>query len=129
ISLRRALARRGGGTETGVDEFLDPLPLIRLGDEQIPLRVHREVVRAVKLPGPVPGASEGADDLQRLSIEDVYQLVRPVVNEQECLLGVGGEADVPHRSASERVLGDHDFAYEAAVLPEHLQAIVRAVAD
>src|SRR5688572_23355202 len=108
-------------SETCKREFLHALSFVGLRDEQVTFRVHSEVVRAVELPGPPPRAAKGADDLERLSIEDIDELVRAVVDEQKRLARIAGEPDVPHRTASERLLRDNLFTHERAVFSEHLQ--------
>ena len=93
--------------------------------------------QAAKVPRVAILSNGLADDRKRSSRFDlevepvsgsIVERSRPVVDEQECLLRVGGEADVPDRSAAERVLRDHDLTNEAAVFREHLQAVVRSIA-
>src|SRR5262245_42332182 len=86
---KTALRRGRRCAEAGVAELLDPLALVGFGDEEIALRIHREVVRAIELPGPVARPAERADNLERLAIEDVHKLVRAVIDEQERLLRIG----------------------------------------
>src|SRR5262245_29357821 len=75
--------------QAGVAELLYSFAFIGFGDEEIALRVHREIVRAVELSGPVAVPSERAHDFKRLAIEDVDELVRAVVDEEIRLLRVG----------------------------------------
>ena len=75
------------------------------------------------------GAAEGAHHLQRFAIEDVDLLIRTVGHDEERLIRIDREADVPDRSAAERLLRDEGFLHERPVLAEHLHAIVRAIAD
>src|SRR5437762_1079325 len=112
--------------ETKMREFLDALPLVGLGDEEIAAGIDGEIVRAVELSSPVAGAAERADHCERLPIEHVDLLVGAVGHDQELLLRVGREADVPHRSAAERLLRNEDFTHEGSVLVEDLDAIVGA---
>ena len=73
--------------------------------------------------------TEGAHDLERLPVQHVDELIRAVVDEQKLLPRVDGKPHIPDRPAAERVLRNHLLANERAVLHEHLQPIVRAVAD
>src|SRR6266849_526567 len=79
-----------------VREFLQALPLVRLRDEQVALRIDGEVVGAVELSGPVAGTSEGAHHLEGIALEHMHLLVGAVGNEQELLTRIDGESDVPH---------------------------------
>src|SRR5688572_571328 len=103
------------GSETCKREFLHALSFVSLRDEQVTFRVHSEVVCPVELPGPTSGAAKGADDLERLSIEHIDELVRAVVDEQKRLARISREPGVPHRAASERLLRDNLFTHECAV--------------
>ena len=57
------------------------------------------------------------------------RFVLPVRHEDEALLGVARERDVPGRARGQRVLGEERLLHELAVRLEHLQAVVGAVAD
>ena len=59
-----------------------------LTDEEIAARVASHHVRAVELTRHVPVAAKCADDLERLTIEDVNQLVGAVVDVDELLLRI-----------------------------------------
>src|SRR5437870_10377377 len=112
-----------------VRELLHAFAFVRFGDEEVALRIDREVVRAVELAGPVPRPAEFTDHPQRLPLEDVDALIRAVGNDEKRLPRIGREADVPDRPAAEGLTGDHDLADERAILPKNLNAIVRAIAD
>src|SRR5436190_5133002 len=115
--------------QPSVRELLNPFAFVGLGDEEVALRIDGEIVGAVELPGPVAGATEGADDFQRLSAQNVHLLIGSVDDDEKRLLRIDREPDVPHRSAAERLLRDEHFLNEGAVLPKDLQAIVRTIAD
>src|SRR5215470_5547977 len=56
-------------------------------------------------------------------------IVLAVRRVQERLSAVGREVQIPHGAASQGGGGDQKLLHERAVLPEHLDAIVAAVAD
>ena len=51
-----------------------------------------------------------------------------VSHEQERLLGIPGERDVPDGAVAARVLRDDEFLHERAVALEHLDPVVGAIA-
>ena len=67
--------------------------------------------------------------LERAAIEHPDLLVVAVGDVQQALLLVGRERHVPHRSVAGGRLRDERFLHELAVLLEHLDAIVLAIAD
>src|SRR6185295_4185110 len=77
-SARRCTFRSSSSATGRVEEFLDALAFIGLGNKEVALRIDREVVRAVELSSPVSGAAEGAHHLERLPIEDIDLLIRAV---------------------------------------------------
>src|SRR5262245_21561714 len=87
--------------EPCVNELLHALTLVGLGHEEIAFRVHSQVVCAVELAGPVTMPAECTHDLECLPVEHVNELIGAVVDEHERLPWIGGEADVPYRSAPE----------------------------
>jgi hypothetical protein len=96
--------RLNAGAQPSVRELLHPLAFVRLGDEEVALRIDREIVGAVELARPSGRAAEGADNLQRLPAQDVDLLIGSVDDDEKRLFRIDGEPDVPHRSAAERVL-------------------------
>src|SRR5688500_5831989 len=74
--------------------------------------------------------ARGADHSERVPEPHPDLLVRPVdvVDDQERLRGIAREAEVPLRSATERLFRDERFLDERAVLAKYLQPIVRAIA-
>jgi hypothetical protein len=75
------------------------------------------------------GAAEGTEQLQRISIENIHLLVGSIDHERKLLLRIHRKADVPHRSAAERLFREEGFLNERAILSKDLKAIVGAVAD
>src|SRR5258706_4438604 len=73
--------------------------------------------------------AEAADGLERAAVEDPDLLVVAVGDVQLRLLSVARERDVPHGTVARRRLRDNAFLHELAVLLEHLDAIVLAIAD
>ena len=74
-------------------------------------------------------ASEEAHDLQRFAIHDIHFFVAAIRHVEELLLRVGRERDVERGAFGARGFPlDVVFLDEGAVQPEHLDAIVHAVA-
>src|SRR4051794_13065419 len=112
-----------------VHELLQTFALVGFGRIDVALRVRGDAVDAVELTGLASAIAERGHLLERLAHDDAHLLVLPVRHENETLLGILREGDVPDRARSERVLGEEGLLDEAAVRPEHLQPIVGAVAD
>src|ERR1700693_6333744 len=82
-------------------ELLDTLPSIGFRCEYVPLRIGRDTMHGVELSGLTSSVAEGADNLQRLAVENVDPLVGSVGNIQEPLLGIFREGYVPNRSVTQ----------------------------
>src|SRR5260221_9837808 len=74
----RSLVRLRHRSETFVHKLLQPLPAIRLGRVEVALRVGRDAVHGVELPGLTPAVAEARELGQRLAIEHVDLLVGAV---------------------------------------------------
>ena len=114
---------------SNLNELLDPLSLVCFRNEDISLRVHGEIVRTIELSCPMPGPAERIEHFERFAIQHIHLLIRSVVHERKPLLRIDREADIPYRSATERILGDEGFLYKCAVLSKDLKAIIGAVAN
>ena len=83
----------------------------------------------VELPGIAAVVAEAADHAAVLALDDADLVVLAVGAEQIGLLRIGPDREVPHRAVAERVLLEEPLLDEGAVLLEHLDAVVDAVAD
>ncbi len=130
---RRPDRRPGSVLVTGrhplVHEPLEALSLVRLGRVEVALRVDRDAVHAVELPGLPAAVAERRQLLQRLAIDDAHFLVHAVGHEDVLLLRVLRERDVPHRAGVLRVLLVERFLDELALGREDLEPVADAVAD
>ena len=104
------------------------------------MRVDRDAADREEASRLAAAVADGADRRERDAIENDDLLVVAVGDEQIALLRVVRERDVPHRAerrhgaelagtTARRLLRDEGFLHELAVLLEHLDAVVRAVAD
>ena len=67
-----------GGPEPDIDEFLDALAFVGLGDEDISLGIDREIVRPVELSRPPSRTAERADHFERVAPQHVHPLIRAI---------------------------------------------------
>src|SRR5215471_2271027 len=126
---RHALVTERHRADALVVELLHALTFVGLGRVEVPLRIRSDAVHAVELARLPPAVAERSDFLKRLANDDAHPLVLAVGQHDEALLRVLGEHDVPHRAGAPGVLGVEMLFHECTVGPEHLQAIVLAVAD
>src|SRR3954447_17071697 len=110
-------------------ELLDAFSGIDLGGVDVALRIHRHGVDPMKLTGVASATAEAADHSAVLALEHPDLVVLAVRAQQVCLLRIGPDRDIPYRAVAERVLFEEPFLDEGAVFPEHLDAVVDAVAD
>src|SRR4051812_14792269 len=89
-----------------VHELLDPLALVGLGRVQVALRVDRDAVHAEELAGLPAAVAEAGDLRERLAHDHAHLLVGAVGEEDELLLRILRESDVPRRSRGERLPGE-----------------------
>src|SRR3954463_9148218 len=126
---------------TAGDELLDALAMVLLACVDVASRVDGDAAdrqEATRLTATLP---DGSGRSERIAIEDDDLLVLPVRDEQEPLLRVVREGDVPrgakrrHRTelpwddSAKRVLRNNAFLHELAVFLEDLDAVAGAVAD
>src|SRR5438067_4768310 len=131
-SPRPAMTSRQNGLSQcigGQLELLDTFAVVDLGRIDVTFGVDRHRVNPVKLPGVAAAAAEGADDAAVLALEHPHLVVLAIGAQQIDLPGVGPDRNVPHRAVAERILLEEPYLDERAVLPEHLDAVVHAVAD
>src|SRR5687768_8401116 len=81
-----------------VDELLQALTLVGFGGVEVALRVGRDAVHAVEHAWLAPAGTKGGDLLERLAHNDAHARVLPVRHQDEALLGIAGERDVPGRT-------------------------------
>ncbi len=112
-----------------IAEFLRALPGVDLGRVDVALGVDCEIVHPVEFAGVAAVASERADHRAVVAHEGADLIVGAVGIEQVGLLAVDPEVEVPDRACSARRLLVGELLHEAAVLVEHLDAVVRAIAD
>ena len=82
-----------------------------------------------ELAGLTAAIAEPGENLERLAVHHVHALVLAVGEVEILLLRVARERDVPHRTVAAGFLGHAHFLHELAVLLEHLDTVVRTVAD
>src|SRR5437867_5621693 len=112
-----------------VNELLNALPLVGLRRVDVALRVRGDAVHGEELPRLAAAVAEACQDLERLAVHDVHLLVSAVGEVDVLLLRIARERDVPHRSVAAGERRDALFLHELAVLAEHLDPVVRPVAD
>src|SRR6185437_13655703 len=110
-------------------ELLHSLSGIDLGRVDITLGVNRDGMHPVKLTGVAAVAAEAADHGAVFAVENPDLVVLAVRAEQIGLLRIGPDREIPHRAIAERIFLVEPFLDEAAVLFEHLDAVVDAIAD
>src|SRR5882757_10513413 len=110
-------------------EFLDALSGIDLGGIDVALCIDRHGVNPVELAGVAAIVAEGPGHAAVVPLQDPDLVVLAVGAEQIALLRIRPDCDVPHRAITERVLFVEPFSHEGAVLLEHLNAVIDAVAD
>src|ERR1700722_7688504 len=110
-------------------ELLDPLTGVDLGGVDIALGVDRHGVNPVELPGVAAFVPETPDPAPVVALDDPDLVVLAIGAQQIGLLRIGPDRDIPHRAVAERVLLEEPFLYKGAILLEHLDTVVDAVAD
>src|SRR4030088_1730782 len=113
----------------GQFELLDTLSGIDLGGINVAFRVDRYGVNPVKLSSITAAPPEAADNRAILALQDPDLVVLAIGAQQIGLLRIGPDRDIPHRAVAERVLLEEPLLHKGAVLLEHLDPIVDAVAD
>src|SRR5438105_2127610 len=73
-----SLVLRRHRREPFVDELLQPPPFVGFGRVDVALRVHRNAVHGVELPGLTPAVAEARKNLERLAIHHVHLFVLAV---------------------------------------------------
>src|SRR5262249_17466775 len=111
-----------------VDELLHALTLVGLGRVEVALRIRRDAVHAVELPRLAAAVAERGELLQRLAQDHPDALVLAVGHEDEFLVRIARERDVPYRPGATRVAGVECLLHELAVRLKDLQAVVLPVA-
>src|SRR6266851_7053805 len=86
------------GADALVDELLQAFPFPGFGRVGVALRIGRDRVHAVELAGLASADAERGHLLERLAQDDAHPVVLPVGHEDEALLGVLGECDIPGRA-------------------------------
>src|SRR5262245_19185815 len=112
-----------------VDELLHALTLVGLGRVDVALGVRSKAVHAVELARLTSTGAEGSDLFQRLTHDDAHARVLAICHQDEALVRILSEHDVPGRCRPKRVAGEKPFLHELAFRGEDLQAIVLPVAD
>src|SRR4051794_24401588 len=110
-------------------ELLDALSGVDLGSIDVALRIDRHGMNPVELAGVATVMAEAADHAAVVALQHANLVVLAVGAEQVALLRIRPDRDIPHRAIAERVLLIEPFGHEAAVLLEHLDTVVDAVAD
>src|SRR5712692_1900944 len=116
------------GPDALVDELLQPFPLPGFGRVDVALGIGRDAVHSVELAGLTSAVAERGHLLERLAHDDAHPVVLTVGHEDETLLRVPRERDVPGRARAQRVPGKERFLHAGAARAEYLQAIIGAIA-
>src|SRR5215813_3380654 len=112
-----------------VNEFLDAFPFVGLASVDVALRIHSDAAHPVELARHPPAVAKAQDDLKRIAQQDEDLLVVAIGDIEKALLWILRKRDLPHRPVAEGCLRDEPFFHKLAVLLEHLDSIVLAVAD
>src|SRR6266487_5933274 len=110
-------------------KFLRPTPEADLGCVEVALGIDADVVHPFELPGHASAAAPRGEHLAVLPPERDDLIIRPIGDEDEPLHWIFRQHQVPHRAVGERLRLDPELLHERAVLAEHLDAVVGAVAD
>src|SRR6185437_12665054 len=134
-AARRDPARQGRDeplaqrVRVGQLEFLNALGVVDLAGIDVARFVDCHGVYPVELAGIAAAAAEVADHAAVLALENADFVVLAVGIQQIGLFRVGPDGEIPDRAIAERVLLVEPFLDEGAVLLEHLDAVLRTVAD
>src|SRR5262245_24322668 len=109
-------------------ELLRPAAPADLGRVQIPLRVDGDVVQPFELSRLAPVPAPLRQRLAVLARDGVDLAVGTVGDEDEALLRIDRQDEVPNRAVLQRRRLDPELLHEGPVLAEHLDAVVDAVA-
>jgi hypothetical protein len=110
-------------------KFLHTAPKADLRRVEGALRVNRDVVHPLKLAGLAPVTAPLREHLSILARKRVDLAIGAVGDEDELLLRIDRQHQVPDRAVGERLRFDPEFLHEGAILAEHLDAVVDTVAD
>src|SRR5690606_6372237 len=102
----RPLPCRIGGTDTAEVELLDPLAVVGLAGEHVPLGIRRDTADAEEVTGVAPAAAEAGDFLERCTIQNAHLVATAVGDVEEALLRIGREGDVPGGTETQRLRRD-----------------------
>src|SRR4249920_1140288 len=116
------------GTNALEEEALYPRASVGFRGVQVALRIGHQVVHAEELARLPAAVAKRREHFERAAQQDVDLLVDAVRLVDVGLLRIAREGHVPHRSRSVGLLVDEHFLDERAVLAEHLDAIVHAIA-
>ena len=73
--------------------------------------------------------AKGREDFKRIAPQNMHSVVLAISEVDIGLLRVLRKGNVPGRSRTERHFRNECFLYERAIGFEHLEAVIRAVAD
>src|SRR5712692_4694099 len=112
-----------------INKLLHALPFVRLAGINVTLRIHSDAANTVELTSQTSAVAKARHHLERIAPQDKYLFVVTIGDVDEPLLLVAGKRDVPHRPVPQGAFRYERFFYKPAVLLEHLDPIVLAVAD
>src|SRR5262249_33376071 len=115
-------------TDALEDEPLGPLARVDFGRVDVALGVYRQIVHPVKLSGLPPVPPELAHDLAVVAQQGPDVIVLAVGVVEPGLRRVVRDVEIPDRAGAARGRRDYELLHERAVLPEELDAVVRALA-
>src|SRR4029453_4054446 len=110
-------------------KFLHTAPKADLRGGEAALRVNRNVVPPLELAGLAPVAAPLREQLSILARKRVDLAIGAVRDEDELLLRIDRQHQIPARAVGKRLGFDPQFLYESAILAEHLDAVVDTIAD
>src|SRR6188472_304764 len=111
-----------------IAEFLRAFSGIHFGRVNIALGVDGEIMHPVELASVTAVAAEHPDDLAGVAHQRAHLVVGAVGVEQEALLSIDPEVEVPYRARGSGAFFVRELLHEGAVLAEDLDAVVGAIA-
>src|SRR6266511_2744082 len=110
-------------------KFLHAAPKADLRGVEGALRINRNVVHPLELAGLAPLAAPLREQLSILARKRVDLAIGAVGDEDELLLRIDRQHQVPDRAVGERLGFDPEFLHKGAILAKHLDAVVDTIAD
>ena len=110
-------------------KLLDALAGIDFARIEVAVGIGGHLVHPVELAGVAAVVSGLAEDAAIAAQQRPNDVVLAVGDQQELLIAVAREGQLPDRSVAQRFLAQEELLQEFSLLGEHLDAIVHAIAD